>query len=208
MLQIDTLILNGYRNFSIALTGQFIGNIPLEVDNSVYIKKDNSYPNFICPLTLKTDTTNIQISLDDKGGYLLLLNVYKSIKDTLRISKVVVYSNCYRDTTFTRIDYYHYKPDSSLGRPYKTKFSKTIAKKKCKNRPLFKTTYKINGVLYLVSFQIQEDFGVEVINFHGYKPIGASQNPDTYKGKLTRFHGQSTTSHYINVITLRLKNGT
>ncbi len=206
-LQIDTLVQNNYNNFSIGLTGQFFGNYPLIIEDSTYIKRTDSYPNLICPLTLKTDTTNIQISIDNGGGYILLIGAYQSIKDTLKINKVVVYNNCYNDTSFTRIDYFAYNQDSLTTKYLKSKFSWKPIKKNCKTSPLFETSYKINGVSYLVSTKIQDD-QTEVTTFHGYKPKKYSRDPDNYKGKVTYFHGQTTTFKYINVTTLKLKNGT
>ena len=208
VLQIDTLILNGYDKFSIAIKGQGFTNFPDVIDDSVYVKRTNSYPNFISPLTLKTDSSNIQISLDDQGGYLQLMDAYKVKNDTLQINKVVVFNNCYRDTTFTRIDYYIKKSDGSIDKPFKTKYSKTIAKKKCKIRLLFKTSYRINDVSYFVSFQKQKDIGTEITDFHGYRPKKYLEDRDNYKGKVTYFHGHSSKTHYINVVTLKIKIGT
>ncbi|MBL7902063.1 MAG: hypothetical protein JNK73_08720 [Bacteroidia bacterium] len=207
VLQIDTLILNGYSDFSIALTGQFFGNYPLTIDDSCYVKKINNYPNFICSLTLKNDTTNIEISLDDKGGHLSLIGAYHLLKDTIQIDKVVVFSNCYNDTTFTRIDYFAYQPDSLTTKYLKSRFKKEITKMKCKNRPLFKTFYRINNVSYLVSFQMKKE-DEEVTTFHGYKPKKYSNDPNNYKGRVTYFHGKSIKFKYVNVITLKLKSGT
>jgi hypothetical protein len=208
VLQIDTLVLNGFDKFSISITGQGFANFPDFLEDSVFIKNTAGHPNFICPLTLRTDSSNIQISLDDQGGYLQLMDAYKLKNDTLKINKVVVFNNCYRDTTFTRIDYYIKKSDGSIDKPFKTKYSKTIAKKKCKIRPLFKTAYRINNDLYFVSFQKQKSIGTDITDFHGYKPKKYLEDRDNYKGKVTYFHGHSATTHYINVITLKIKNGT
>jgi len=208
VLQIDTLILNGYDKFSISITGQGFANFGDFLEDSIYIKNSVGYPNFICPLTLKTDSSNIEISLDDQGGYLLLMGAYKSKHDTLKINKVIVFSNCYRDTTYTRIDYYLKNEDGSIDKPFKTKYSKTITKNKCKVRPLFKTAYRINNDLYLVSFKKQKSIGTEITDFHGYKPKKYLEDRDNYKGRVTYFHGHSSTIHYINVITLKIKNGT
>jgi hypothetical protein len=208
ILQIDTLILNGYDEFSISITEQRVALYYDVLDESVYIKNTVGYPNFICPLVLKTDSSKIQISLDDQGGYFMLTDAYKLKSDTLKINKFVVFNNCYRDTIFTHIEYYIKKPSGSTGEPFKTKYFKKISKEKCKIRPLTKTSYRINNILYPVSFQKQKDTGIHIMTFHGYKPQRYLKDRDNYKGKVTYFHGRSMTIHYINVIILKIKNGT
>lgn len=206
VLRIDTLVLNGYDNFSIEIEEQGFMNFHHPIDDSVYIQNTTGYPHFICPLTLKTDTSNIRISIDDEGGYLLLMDVYQLKSDTLRIRKLIVFNNCYRDTTFTQIAYFIKKTDGSIDQPFRVKNSKEVEKKRCKNRPLLNTTYHINGTLYSVSIEKQTDNTVGISSFHGYKPRKYLEDRDNFKGKVTYFHGQSSTTHYINVITLKIKN--
>lgn len=206
VLQIDTLILNGYDKFSITITDSDFENFGDIVIDSIFVRNNVEYPNFICSLTLQTDSSNIQISLDDHGGYLQLLDAYKLQNDTLKINKFVVFNNCYRDTTFMRIDYYLKNPDGSIAKPYRTKYTKKVSKIRCKNRPLIKTAYRINNELYSVSFHKKESIGTEITVFHGYKPKKYLKNRENYKGKVTYFHGQLETFHYINVITLNLKD--
>jgi hypothetical protein len=206
VLQIDTLILNGYDKFSISLTGQGNPNFPTFLNDTVYIKNPIGQPNFICPLTLKTDSSNIRITIDDQGGYLQLIDAYKLKGDTIKINKVFVFENCINDTTFTRIAYYIKKPDGSIGKPFKTKRSKSINKKKCKVKALNKVEYRVNNVSYFALFQEQKDSGLKITEFHGYKPRKYLEDRDNYKGKITYFHGSSTTSRYINVITIKISH--
>jgi hypothetical protein len=198
VLQIDTLILNGYDNFSIRLNGQGFANLIDLVDDSLYVRQVNSNPNFICPLTLKSDSSHILISLDDQGGYLSITDVFSSHYDTLKINKLEVFSNCYCDTTFTRIDYYDKKEDGT-SELSKVENTKTLEKIKCKNKPPDKVNYTINNFTYSVSLNMQTDFGIQISQFNG------ETKPVKNKGY---FGGQSTTIHYINVGTIRIKNGT
>lgn len=206
VLQIDTLELHGHNNFSISIIGQGFANIIDEIDDSVYIRNDFAYPNFICPLTFQTDTSSLQISIDNQGGYLLITDIYQSQCDTLRINKLTVFDNCYRDTIYTRISYYYREKDVILENSFKTKYLKTIEKEKCKNKTPQKVHYIINHQHYFVSLQKQKDIGVQMKVFQGNKPRSYSKKRDNYKGRSIRFNGISTNTHYINIGVLKIKN--
>lgn len=206
VLQIDTLLLNGYNNFSISITGQGFANIIDEIDDSVYIKNDFGYPNFICPLTFQTDSSNLQISIDNQGGYLLITDIYQSKCDTLSISKLTVFDNCHRDTIYTRISYYLRKNDVVSDNSFKTKYLKTIEKEKCKNKPPYKIYYIINNQHYFVSLQKQKDTGLATKLFQGNKPKRYLKKQNKYRRQSIRFSGISTSTHYINIAVLKMQN--
>lgn len=207
VLRIDSLILDDYKKISIRTVEKGASFFPDYIDTSTFIKDEKNVPNFICPLTLKNSESNIQIQIDDQGGFLLLIDAYSLTSDTLRIDKINVFSNCYQDTTFKIIDYFIRYNDSSARQFLKSKFSLKIEKTRCKNKPLINTTYKINGEQY---FGLGEKklISYETLYFHGHKPKKYLKDPDNYKGKVIKFSGRLIKKKYRYVVSIRLKNGT
>ena len=186
-------------DFKITLTNQGFANLG-QTDSTAKVSTID-YPNFQTTVILKSDSTHIHIPLDQQNGYLELSNVYDS--DTIRINKLKLFSNCYKDTTKTRIEHYRVKNDSVSDRPYKVKFKKKTEKKKCKIRPPFKTMLTINDQKYFVSIQKIKSDAVEYMHGHGYKPRQTEKNYENYSG--TRLYISSITERYINVITVKIK---
>lgn len=201
-LIIDTLDfvdeLNQY-DFRITLTNQGFANIG-QTDSTAKVSMTN-YPNFQTLVSLKTDSTRICIPIDQENGYLELSNVYES--DTIRINKLKLYSNCFRDTTKIRIEHYKVKNDSVWDQPFKVKFKEKTEKKKCDRKPPYKTMLIINDQKYFVSIQKKKSEGVEYMHGHGYKPRQTEKNYENYSG--TRLYISSITERYINVITITVK---
>ena len=61
-------------DFKVFLTNQGFADLG-ETDSTAFISTD-SFPNFHSTVTLKTDSTLIQIPIDQKNGYLELSNVF------------------------------------------------------------------------------------------------------------------------------------
>lgn len=185
--------------FKVNLTNQGFADLG-EIDTTAKVSTEE-YPNFQTTVNLKTDSTNIKIPIDQQNGYLELSNLYDS--DSIRINKLKLYSNCYRDTTKTRIELYRVKNDSVSDQPFKVKFKEKTEKKKCDRKPPFKTMLTINDQKYFVSIQKKKSDGVEIMHGHGYKPRKTEKNYENYTG--TRLYISSITERYINVITIKIK---
>ena len=186
-------------DFNIFLTHQGFADLG-ETDTAAVVSTD-SFPNFQTSVTLKTDSTSIQMPIDQQNGYLELSNVFEN--DTIRINYLKQYSNCYKDSSKTRVEYYRVKNDSVSDKPYKVKFKVDTEKTKCKRRPPFKTMLTINDQKYFVSIQKRKSEGIEIMHGHGYKPRQTEKNHDNYSG--TRLYISSMTERYINVITVKIK---
>jgi len=202
-LQIDSLELNGCEIFSVSVTPGLFG-ISEEADKSGY-RFNAGHPNFTCQVELKSDTSKIEIIIDDEGGYLTLENAYLLKSDTIRINRIHIIENCYRDTTFHQIDYYIIDETGSIGDPIKTKSFKSIEKDKSKGTPITEASYMINGKEYSVTFLKKTDLGIMITDYHGGYPKKYLKDRENYKGKVKYFHGHSTSSHYINFAEIKLK---
>jgi hypothetical protein len=186
-------------DFKITMTNQGFANLG-QTDSTAKVTITD-YPNFQTTVNLESDSTNIQIPIDQQNGYLELSNIYDS--DTIRINKLKLYSNCYRDTTKTRIEHYRVSNDSISDRPYKVKFKERTEKKRCKRRPPFKTSLIINDQIYFVSIQKKKSDLVEIMHGNGSKPNRTEKNYENYSG--TRLYISSRTERHINLITIKIK---
>ena len=209
ILIIDTLFIQNGNDFHVGISNKnnLISGLGEYIEDSLYNRQHNKYPNFYCSIVLNSDSSNIQLSLDNENGYINLINVYSSKYDTIRLSKHIVYDNCYNDTAYTTMTYYHKKINEPLGTPYKIKHNKTITKASCKNKPPLSTKYIINHKKYDVIILKEIDGGVYISDFHGYRPNEYNLKPETYKGKVSYFHGRTESRSYVNVINLKIKNG-
>ncbi|MBI1836545.1 MAG: hypothetical protein HYR91_04700 [Flavobacteriia bacterium] len=185
-------------HFKVYLTNQGFSDLG-EIDTNSQISSQN-YPNFKTTINVKTDSTKIQIPIDKQNGVLELSNIY--YLDTIRINHLEIYSNCYKDTVKTRLEYYSVKNDSISNEPYKVKFKKSIKKSTCKYKPPYKTMLTINGQKYYVSIQKKES-NINYMHGHGYKPKQTEKNHEHYSG--SKIYICSTTIHSINVITINIK---
>jgi len=186
-------------NFNISITNQ--GYLDLEeLDSTAIISTDN-YPNFQTSITLKNDSSLIRIPIDQESGYLELSNVIEN--DTIRINYLKQYSNCYKDSSKTRIEYYRVKNNSVSDKPYKVKFKVDTEKNKCIRKPPFKTMLTINNQKYYVNIQESKSEAIEYKYGHGYKPRQTEKNHENYTGR--RLYISSMTVRYINMITLKIK---
>lgn len=186
-------------DFKVSLTKQGFADLG-EIDSTSKISPEE-YPNFQTTVNLKTDSTTVQIPIDNQNGVLEISNVYN--QDTIRINYLKLYSNCYTDTTKTRIEYYRVKNDSASDKPYKVKFEEDTKKKKCDRIPPLKTTLIINDKKYFVSIQKRKSNGIEYMHGHGYKPRQTKRNHENYSG--TKLYISSMTERYINVISVKIK---
>ncbi|MCH2198893.1 MAG: hypothetical protein MK081_08910 [Flavobacteriales bacterium] len=200
-LIIDTLDFvhkSAQDGFKITVTNQGIASLGQTDQNAKVTLTD--YPNFYTTVTLESDSANIRIPIDQEQGYLELSNVFEL--DTIRINKVKLYSNCFKDSIKTRIEYYRVINDSVADQPYEVKYKETAEKGKCKRRPPIKTPLVINDQVYFVSIQKRKCEAGEVIHGHGHKPKMTERNYGNYSG--TKFHFSSYIDRYINVITVDL----
>lgn len=174
---------------------------PIEIDTFTQVSTID-YPNFKITIDLISDSDYIQIPIDQQNGVLELRNIYN--QDTIRINYLKQYSNCYRDTSWTVIEYYRIVNDSLSSNPYKIKKQTKTHKQKCERKVPFKTALIINGEKYFVSIQKVESY-IDYTRGHGYKPKRYKSNSDKYKGKATMISISTITARYINLITIRVK---
>ncbi|MCB9334931.1 MAG: hypothetical protein H6586_02205 [Flavobacteriales bacterium] len=203
-LLIDTLSLNECENFHIGFNPGF-ANLSEWIDYSNYEFSIN-YPNFSCKVPIGSDTTKIEIPIDNNGGYLVINQVSQLKSDTLKINKLSIIENCFSDTTFTRIEYYKVSKDGKIDKPYKVKQYKKVYESKCKNQPIKQMLFTINNVNYLVKLQKEHAMGVEFTSFHGGYPRRYLKDSSSYKKSYKYFYGQSINHHYINKGEIILKN--
>lgn len=187
-----------FLDFRVFITNQGFGNFG-EHDTSGQISL-TTYPNFTSEIVVESENTTIQIPIGNSSGYLEIINPYEL--DTIRISYLKQYGNCYKDTSKTRIEYYRVINDSVSDHAYKVKYKKETEKKKCKRKPPLETTLTINDQKYYVSIEKRKSDATKVMNGHGYKPKQTEKNHDNYSG--TYFHISSITERYINVISVKL----
>lgn len=204
-LIIDTIDFVDYFDqidFKVTLTNQGFAELGEMVDDAKITT--DIFPNFQTTVYLKSDSTTIQIPIDIQNGYVELSNIYKH--DTVRINRLKIYSNCYRDTIKSTIEYYRVTKGSLADKPYKVKFKVRTKKGKCKRKPPYKTMYVVNNKRYFVSIQKTESNLTTYTSGQGYKPRKTKKNyeeSEPYTGTLLGV--SSWTYEYINKVTLRLK---
>ncbi len=200
VLQIDTLIKkDDNQNFYIRTQKNRTLMPYLISDSSCQVDYHNN--SLTCKIILRNDSSTIQISLDEKGGYLELGNLFNINSDTVRISKFVVYDRPYPDTNWTTTNYWYEEADT-LGENFKNTREYSIDKVRPKNLVPIKIQYEINGEIYSCTTSWQKAGYVNITTFHGRGLTGL------FKGKRPYyFHGIRRSTLTLNVIYLRLKNG-
>ena len=170
--------------------------------NSDSICKMNYAKNSLtCNLKIQSDSSTIRISLDKKGGYLELKNVYKQLGDTIKINKHKIIDIHYPDTNRTKI-FYYYIINDTLGNHFKTKKLYSVDKLRRIDKVPYKTSYVINNQIYECFSTWQSDKNVtNVASFHGRGRKGL------FKKRMYYFHGKTISTRTYNVITIQLKNG-
>ena len=150
------------------------------------------------------DSVELHIPFDNDNGFLKILNLKDTKNGSIRFDKWTVYANCLSDTVFNKTEYYRRNPEDSLPIPFKVTEKSQIINKICKTQtPKFKTTFKLNDQLYLVSIQIKQTSQI-VRHGHSYnKDISKPYNKDK---KLIFKHVIKEHRKYSNIITIRLKN--
>ncbi len=200
-LVIDTIdFIDGFDppDFRIVVTNQGFANLG-QIDSTAKISRID-FPNFQTTVALETDSSNIHIPIDQHNGYLELSNVYNS--DTIRINALRLYSNCYRDTMRSRIEYSRVKDNIVSDQCYKVEFKERVKKKKIKRKTPLKTTLIINDQEYVTSIQKTKWLPL-ISSGNGYKPRMTEKNYENYSG--TKFHILSVTEQYINVMTVKIR---
>lgn len=191
-------------------------NIPIDFDifysygelygynltDSSFNKKNITYSNntmgFCGQIILNSDSSVIEIPIDNKYGFLELSNL-SSLKDgdTLKISNIKLFESDIRDTTFTIIEYYKFQNDSISKKPYKLKINKKINKKIKVIPPPKNIEIYINSKCYSVQIK-KKKFKDDICSyFHGQKPINS-------KSPRVKFFGWSGNTDWRYVGYLRL----
>ncbi len=155
------------------------------------------------------DSSELLISLDNDGGYLRILDWVKVLNDTIRFDNWKTYTNCNRDSIYTTVAYYKRTisefESSETGKLLKVKKKINTRKVKCLYpTPLFKTAFRMNYKLYMVSIQTQLTYDI-VQHGHGFnKDIYTKKYPKDKK--LIFNHTIIETRKYSNFIVVRMKN--
>jgi len=150
---------------------------------------------------VNSDTTKLQIPIDNNNGYLVITN-FSSFKngDSLRINKINMFDTDIRDTTYTIIKYFKSFSDSISSKAYKVKKTKKIdKKKKVIISPPKYLTLRINENEYTVLVEKTKLTNNPIMTFNGQKPAN-SQTPRI------KFYGKSEKTNWKYVVFLSLKN--
>jgi hypothetical protein len=161
-------------------------------------KVDYRTNSLTCKIIILDDSTTIQISLDEKGGYLELSNLFKLNSDTLRISKYIVFDRPYPDTNWTTTSYW-YEEANTLGENFKNTRKFSIDKVKAKYLTPLETKYVINGETYSGTTSWQKANFESVTKFHGRGQTGLLKGRRQFY-----FHGTKWSTVTVNTIHLRL----
>ncbi len=196
ILQIDTIENNGYIEFFIKASKQKTV-YPYLIKNSDCFWSSNS---LTCLLTIQNDTSTVSISIDKKGGYLELNNIYKLTSDTIKISKIFVFKNQYPDTNWTTINYFKIQNDS-LTENFKNVKKYNVDRINKEDSKPISTSYIINDKRYYCQAIWKPSNNKFIITkFHGYKKRGVFK-----KRKAIYFHGSTKSSNTVNVIQINLE---
>lgn len=197
ILHIDTVDYNGYQEFYIKTQGQKELR-PYMLKNDFCIYDDYG---LTCKLNIQNDTSTLQISIDKKGGFLEISNIYQLISDTLSISKVFVFDKPYPDTNWTTISYFYIQKDT-LAKNFKTTKKYKIDKISKKDTKPVTTSYLINDRKYFCnSSWKQSHYKFRMTKFHGHGKTGFFK-----KGKPYYFHGSTRSTNTHSVISIQLKH--
>ena len=197
ILKIDTVDYNGYIEFYIKTKGQKELR-PYMLKNDFCFYDDYG---LTCKLNILNDSSTLQISIDKKGGFLEICNIYQLISDTLRISKVFVFDKLYPDTNWTTTDYFFIQKDS-LADHFKTTKKYKIDRISKKNSNPITTSYFINGKKYFCDGVWNTSISKYMITkFHGYEKTGILKGRKSYY-----FHGSTKSTITHNIITIQLKH--
>jgi hypothetical protein len=203
-IQIDTLELNGYVNFHISLPNNSI-KLSKIVAKSNY-SLNTSHPNFTCQLEIESDSSNIEIAIDDGGGYIIIHDVNKLKKGVLQINKLAIIEICFNDSTHTKKEYYKVSKEGTIGEPIKIKQHKNIQENECKTAHIKELSFTINGNSYLVALQKEIARGYEFTGFHGGYPKKYLDNRSAYTKPYKYFYGTIVNYQFINVGKINLQN--
>ncbi len=163
LVQIDTLIsfddYEEYINFDFIVTNQGFANVGDEYSNTSF------YPVYEVPIVIKTDSSQLRIPLDSKGGYLEIYNLYHCNIDTIKIDKYTLYSNCNIDSVYTEM-IYHDKDTFLINheKSYKTWYTEPLP---CKRQPPEIIHLRINGIKYVLPVNFQTEQQVMSMSYNG-----------------------------------------
>lgn len=199
VLKIDTIIQKDFNQDFFIRTQKRQTLMPYLIsDSSCMVDHRNN--SLTCKVILQDDSSTIQISIDEKGGYLELSNLSNLVYDTIRISKLIVYDRPYADTNWTTINYWYEEADT-LGENFKNIRKYSIDKVKTKNLAPIKIQFQINKETYSCTTSWQKTNYGTITKFHGRGQTGI------FKGRRPfYFHGTKRSTNTINVIKLRIKN--
>lgn len=197
ILRIDTLVQKDNNQDFFIKTQKSKIFMPYLMSDSA-CKVDHRTNSLTCKIIIQDDSSTIQISLDEKGGYLELSNLFKLNSDTLRISKFTVYDRPYPDTNWIRTNYWYEEADT-LGENFKNTRKYSIDKVKPKNLTPLETKYVINGETYSGTTSWQKANFDSVTKFHGRGRTGLLKGRRQFY-----YHGTKWSTVTVNTIYLRL----
>lgn len=150
-----------------ALDGYFVKSASAPVNFS-------SKPQVVLPIEIEDTSVIVDLPLDDSGGVFSLKGAYQLTVDTIRISKFIVFHNCFTDTIKRYMSWYLNNADTSEERKLKLlkyKAYRPIAVvKDC--QPVVPAKYEmlINQIAYTIS-PVTEHRDPAPNFAHGYKKM-------------------------------------
>ncbi len=118
-------------------------------------------------------------SIDDNGGCLSIENLSKYPEDTLRISRINLYKNCFPDTIITDKYFYRIYINDTGGQDQrfvkKKKYLRFASKKRHCLLPT-KSEILVNGIRYVVNFTIVKNGGSITVGHGTYNTFFRRNN--------------------------------
>jgi hypothetical protein len=174
------------------------------VAHTLILKDLEPHLKFQIVITNFNDSVELLIPFDNNGGFLKISNLKAAKNGIIRFDKWTVYSNCLKDTILYKTEYYKRNPEDSLPKPFKVTKKTEAVKKTCiRKTPHYKTAFKINDQLYLVSLQTKL---IEQTVRHGHGYHKDIYKPYPKNKKLIFRHTIQEHRKYSNEISIRLRH--
>jgi len=179
LLQIDTLErLKGMKDFD---------PIILEVTNQGFAKVGEQFDFFLyedphtCLIRIESDSSNLKVPFDDKGGYIEIANLYNLRSDTLNINRLTLYNNCNLDSVSLNMIYFI--KETTLIDEEKSYFKQYTYFPKCKKAPPKEISLRINDQVYhsLILFKAEAIMYTSTGNGYKRNVFGKPKSEFTYK---------------------------
>lgn len=205
-LQIDTI--QAIEEFNANQWGVYITNQGFtNLGDSAWLSSISfsQFPNFTALISIETDSSNLRLPIDDGQGYLEICGLNLLRGDTLKISRLIVYNNCYPDTSLIVIRHLR---KSSKSEEFKLKRlikKLKVNKPKCQKPPPDVLHIIINEKEYKAEIMMAKDPMQTFISGNRIRPMKYYKMND-YTGPVRRMRIETELLKYFSVATITLDN--